>query len=632
MSSQFFGLTIAYSGLQAANIALNTTANNVANADTEGYSRQTTVQTASDALRTFAEYGCAGAGVSVIAIERMRDEYYDTKYWNNNSSTGEYEIKSYYMAQIENYFMDNDSIEGFTTIFNQMYDALADVQLDAGSSSTKAVFIGATGSLEEYFESQYDNLQKMQEDANDEISLYVDQINSIAAAIAALNKQINVLEVGGSTANELRDQRTLLIDELSAIVDVTVTETPVVDPNNPDMYTGASYYTVQIAGGQTLVSTNEYNQIVCVARETYEKVNQTDADGLYDLYWTKAGSEFDASTAQEVNIFGTSTSGALKALFELRDGNNGESFTGTITDIGTTDDGNNQTVTIDATASYLTDITKLNLSDQGGIINLGNQLFYYDSWTMTLDETTGIASYEFVLSDELNDSRLEINKLGKEATIGDSVDYKGIPYYLSQMNEWVRSYALSFNDIVSEGVDAYGNAAEDMFVADDLVNGGQVYLSTDQTVVSMSGDSYYYLTAKNWAISTAIVEDANLFATKTESSENSDSGDAKNDIVTQLIDLKTNKDLMTFRGSSASEFLQSILVDITLAASTANLFSTNYSNIGSAIDTQRQSISSVDDDEESVNLVKYQNAYTLSSKIFQVFTEIYDQLILSTGV
>ena len=77
MTSQFFGLNIAASGLRASNASLNTTANNIANANTDGYSRQKVKQEASAALRVFATYGCAGAGVDTIAIERVRDSFYD---------------------------------------------------------------------------------------------------------------------------------------------------------------------------------------------------------------------------------------------------------------------------------------------------------------------------------------------------------------------------------------------------------------------------------------------------------------------------------------------------------------------------------------------------------------------------
>ena len=119
MPSQFFGLNIAYKGLLASNAALNTTYNNISNEQTEGYSRQKAVQQASNAIRVYQTYGCAGSGVDTIAIERVRDEFYDRKYWNANTSLGEYNMKQYYMAQLETYFTDSSTVPGFNTIFNQ---------------------------------------------------------------------------------------------------------------------------------------------------------------------------------------------------------------------------------------------------------------------------------------------------------------------------------------------------------------------------------------------------------------------------------------------------------------------------------------------------------------------------------
>ena len=75
----------------------------------------------------------------------------------------------------------------------------------------------------------YGNLQELQKDINLEIKQNVDQINSIAEKISTLNKQINVIEMSGPKANELRDRREVLIDELSEIVDVDITEHDILD-------------------------------------------------------------------------------------------------------------------------------------------------------------------------------------------------------------------------------------------------------------------------------------------------------------------------------------------------------------------------------------------------------------------
>ena len=112
MASTFFGLNIAYTGLTAANASLNTTANNISNANTDGYSRQLVNQQAANSLRTYTTYGCSGAGVETTSIERQRDAFYDFKYWNNNANKGEFSELEYYMKQIEDAFPYKSGING----------------------------------------------------------------------------------------------------------------------------------------------------------------------------------------------------------------------------------------------------------------------------------------------------------------------------------------------------------------------------------------------------------------------------------------------------------------------------------------------------------------------------------------
>jgi flagellar hook-associated protein 1 FlgK len=630
MSSQFFGLNIAYTGLLASNAAMNTTANNIANVQTEGYSRQQVAQQAANALRVFQTYGCAGAGVETLAIERVRDEFYDTKYWFNNEKVGEYDMKQYYMQQIETYFDDDGENAGFKTIFDQfMVNGIEELLKNPDSDSTKAQFVGYAGALTEYFNGLAGNLEKVQTDINQEIKLKVDEINSLASEIATLNKQINTIELTGTTANELRDRRTLLIDQLSEIVDVDITETPVTDANNPDRETGANRFLIKIAGGQVLVDTNEFNGLECVARKSYEKVNQTDIDGLYDVYW---------ENGQKFNLYSAAMGGALKGLVDLRDGNNGENFTGTITATGTRDitdsNGNtvnHDTVTVSVGREYLQDLNKSNLSDQGGIINLGNQEFYFDSWEYDIDS----GEYTFILSDSTkNSQRITNDRVSKTASISTAVNYQGIPYYMNQMNEWVRTFAEKFNDILTSGYTSDNEAGSLMLTGDMATKDEQFsftvrYDKEDSTgVVTTSSDSYYRLTAKNFSVLSAIEKEPSMLATKYREGD----GVEQVDLLKDLKNMANDKTKMSFRGATAAEFLQCMLSDVALNASSANTLQESYSNIASSIDTQRLSISGVDEDEEAVNLVKYQNAYNLASKMIQTLTEIYDRLILETGV
>lgn len=749
----------------AANAAQNTTANNIANVETPGYSRQRVTQQAANALRVFQTYGCAGAGVETLAIEQIRDEFYDFRFWSNNAKVGEYDEKQYYMTMIEDYFDDTPISPGFKTIFDRMMvTGLQELLKDPNSATAKSQFVGFASSLATYFNNLAGNMTKLQKDVNQELKLKVDELNSLAGEIATLNKQINTIELTGAKANELRDRRALLIDQLSQIVDVEVQEIPIKDLNDPDRVTGANRFMIKIAGGQLLVDGSEFNSLHCVARESYEKVNQTDIDGLYDVYW---------ENGQKFNLYNAAMGGALRGLVEMRDGNNNEYFNGLITGVGTTNGGKNDTVTIQVGKDYLMDLNKCNLSDQGGIINLGNQLFYYDSWEYSIsydDDGNPVYSYTFTLSSdpELNARRLTNDRVGKTASVGTSVDYQGIPYYMNQMNEWLRTFAQKFNDILTSGYSSAGSQGIPMFSANHKTDNeqfdfpddfrydwyygmtrndikaslkekyynqlynkqflefrDQVYnksyqdyyndnyekpapptqedinaraeqlrkedpsllpsdavdkavdqltqeaedaaeqaarqaaldavdaeaasmmddtvlaqidadaedaaekeLSSGVFTVSSTSDSYYRMTAMNFAILAAMELDPSRLANRYAQGD----GVEQNDLLNDLKLLATDKSRMSFRGCSASEFLQCILSDVALNAQRANTFYLNFTNISGTIDVQRMSISGVDEDEEAVNLVKYQHGYNLACQMIQTLSEMYDRLILETGV
>ena len=119
MSSTFFGLNIGWSALNAFSASINTTANNVSNANTPGYSKQVVNLVAKASLRNYT-YGTLGSGVDADSISQLRNTYYDVKYWTNNSNVGQYEKKGYYMAQIENLYRDDqDSATGLESTNNR---------------------------------------------------------------------------------------------------------------------------------------------------------------------------------------------------------------------------------------------------------------------------------------------------------------------------------------------------------------------------------------------------------------------------------------------------------------------------------------------------------------------------------
>ncbi len=617
MPSTFFGLEIASSGLRASNAALNTTANNISNTNTEGYSRQEVKQEAMNPLRVFSTYGCAGAGVNTLAIERIRDQFYDAKFRQNETKLGEFDTKAYYCKMIEDY-LEDDGKTGFTSIFDQVAISLQNLANDPNNDSIKRSFISTVKSLTDYFNNMYGDLQNLQADVNDEIKIRVDHINSIAQDIATVNKQINTIEMTGATANELRDKRDALVDELSAVVDVDIEESPIYDQWGND--TGATRYIVRIAGGQTLVDMNDYNQLMCVARSEEEKVNQTDMDGLYDIRWTN-GNDF--------GLYNESMGGELKGLIQIRDGNNGEYFNGTATNIRY--NGDTSKVTITATESYLQSMIQCKLSDTGGVINIGDQLYYFSDWTFD-----GEGQYTFTIDNQKSDQALTAVKTGRRASIGHEADYQGVPYYMTQMNEWIRDFIHKVNDIFTDGLTGDGEDAGILFTGAYPDNSGQ-YREDELNDSRHNGKGYYYITAGNVTVTEELMKNARLLGTRENVDDETTDGTEQdgveqNNQVRKVISMINDTNQFSFRGRNAGGFLECVLSDAMLNSSNSETFYATYLSLESNIDNQRLSISGVDEDEEAISLIKYQNSYTLASKMISVLTEVYDRLILETGV
>ncbi len=619
MPSTFFGLTIASSAVNAFQAAVNTTANNISNVQTKGYTRQQANRQAAEALRVHQKYGTTGSGVTTTSITSIRDFYYDTKYWTNQSSVGRFQTKMNYLQQVEHYFED-DSVDnpGFSTIFTDMFNQLKEFKSPAGDENRRKNFISQAQIFTSYFNNVANGLSRLQKDCNDEIKSLVSSINANAEKVAALTKQINSIELQGGTANELRDQRALIIDELSEIVPITVEETPVSNSNYPDMYLGGTNYVVKL-DGQVLVNTFEYRTLTCVPREN--KVNQTDVDGLYKVVWSDTGMNF--------NMNAKSMDGSLKALMEMRDGNNGENFKGTVTSA--------TPFSITIKPSTMTTVESMMMAAEG-TISIRNKEYHYSGFEAELDENGNIVSYTFRFDDIL-DGAEAAGLAGKSAQIGDSIDVMGIPYYMSQMSEFIRNFSERFNAYQQGGADLNGDPMGSFFVAKSY--DGKEFNFADQSVntdgvtdpnnskISSTSNSYYQMNALNFCVADASIRNSAIFATTTADQIAAGNIDA-HEIVDAM--LKLESDVKMFRGGSASAFLSCIYSDISIDSQESQIFLENFSDISGAITNQRLSVSGVDEDEEALDLVKYQNAYNLAARMIQCMSEMYDKLINGTGV
>ncbi|MDD4113910.1 MAG: flagellar basal body rod C-terminal domain-containing protein, partial [Herbinix sp.] len=230
------------------------------------------------------------------------------------------------------------------------------------------------------------------------------------------------------------------------------------------------------------------------------------------------------------------------------------------------------------------------------------------------------------------------------------INHKGIPYYLDQMNVFIRTYAKAFNETHRTGRDLDNNPGTDFFSATGKVDGREYtfgplagsddhYYYDFDTFNSQTGSffeevpmdrplygSYYFMTAENFTINSKLMNDPSRFAAATDVINGIDN----NDVVEALIALKSDKTM--FGQGEPGGFMNTLVADIGIDAKKANNLSLSQENILRAINNQKLSVSGVDIDEEAMNLVRFQNAYNLSAKVISVMDEIYERLITYMGV
>lgn len=225
MRSTFAGLNTMVRGINANQLSENTVGHNISNANTEGYSRQHVNLAAVDARKEASLYGqvAVGQGVDSTSLTRARDIYADRQYWSENSTSAYYQSRAKEYDKIEAIFNDT-TLENIQNSIQDFYKAWSSLSANASDSATR---ITVVEKAKVFADRIHTAAQKMQEqiDANyKDIELNINRINDYTDQIVQLNKSIMSTEATGAMANDLRDQRDLLVDQLSSFVNVNIYE------------------------------------------------------------------------------------------------------------------------------------------------------------------------------------------------------------------------------------------------------------------------------------------------------------------------------------------------------------------------------------------------------------------------
>ena len=144
--------------------------------------------------------------------------------------------------------------------------------------------------------------------------------------------------------------------------------------------------------------------------------------------------------------------------------------------------------------------------------------------------------------------------------------------------------------------------------------------------ISSSSSTYYKMTGSTMKVNAKSLLDPGYFSTTVDVTN----GSAAYDLITKLKGLQD--DVNMFRGDSAGAFLETLLSDVSVDTQEVDVFCKTYTSLEASINSLRTSVSGVDEDEEGLALIKFQNAYNMASKVISVMSQMYDKLINETGV
>lgn len=240
MGSLFASLDIGRKSLQAHQLALQVTSNNMANINTPGYSRQQAVFETDFSVQTAA--GLIGSGVTVKNIVSARDRFIELRVADQTQHASEQEALFNTLDQIQRILPSGTG--GLQDGISRFFNSFSTLANNPESSALRNAVLSAAQNLATAFNGTARQLEETKSSVNRSIEDAVNKVNVLAGNVATLNQEIIVAEGGGTEASGLRDQRQEYIKELSSLVDVHYYEAQ----------DGAFY--VSVAGGHSLVSGN----------------------------------------------------------------------------------------------------------------------------------------------------------------------------------------------------------------------------------------------------------------------------------------------------------------------------------------------------------------------------------------
>ncbi len=662
MANSFSGLNIAKSGLFAQRAAMEVTSNNIANANTEGYTRQRAVMESKKAyllhgLHSATIDNAIGNGVSVDSVEAMRDVYMNAKIINQTSDNSYNDTANTLLKQIESIINEPGQVSIADELDNY-WAAWQDLANDPSDTALRRNLVEETHSLISIFQEvdsqlrllQGKNYKSSQGSIENQIEDCVKQINELGEYISELNREIGKSEINRQQANELRDKRQVALEELAELVDIdafynkqgelyvnvgthplvqhqffdelhveikngelatTVTGSDLGYPeysDNPDVAQAVLDHSVNLNNVTVTVSQ------VATAHSQYSFLTYHPLTGPLSNFGITSGSFVVNGRGFYLDAENTTIKDLAKTLDEANLGihayiNESGQLIMEATQSGTA----NKICTADGTSNLFTVMNMHdNVKAQDCIFNFGdkeyttssNQVDVIDGVTLILKKR-GVATMD--LRPTVTGGKLKALLETRDGVIQEAID---------GFNELAYKIMTETNAIHRVGYGMDGETNRNFFTGYDS---GDERVPYKDCILTMSMENFieYDLTTIACA--------GGHFVNETDRLPTFNGvGDASNAIL--IAELKQtcffNNDKSTFND------YYNELVTYIAARSQKTENELEYStNILKQLDNQRASTAGVSMDEELANLIKFQQAYNASAKCITVIDEMLDKVI-----
>ncbi|MDZ4722884.1 MAG: flagellar hook-associated protein FlgK [candidate division Zixibacteria bacterium] len=221
MPGLFQGLEIGKRALLTHQVTLQTIGHNISNVNTPGFSRQRV--RVSSSFPESTPKGAYGTGIQVDDIKHVRDLFLGRQFREANKSLGDWSYQEKSLTQIESLFNEpQDNALG--SLINKFWDSWSDLSTNSDSANNRRLVVTQANQLVNGFQQLAHQLTELRESTDRDIKGMTEDVNRMTSEIARLNQQIASTELGNQTANDLRDTRDQITDELSNIIDVRVLE------------------------------------------------------------------------------------------------------------------------------------------------------------------------------------------------------------------------------------------------------------------------------------------------------------------------------------------------------------------------------------------------------------------------